>query len=150
MAGRPFKLLHVQVVPRKLDEVFAFFSRAENLETITPGWLHFRILSIAPQPVQKGTVIHYALRMRGLRWTSEITAWEPPNKFVDVQLRGPYKLWHHTHRFIAQGDSTRIEDEVLYDLPLGILGRLAHAVMVKRDVDKIFAYRQAKIHELFG
>ena len=152
MSQQPYTFLSSQLVPRKLDEVFAFFSRAENLETITPPWLHFKILSIAPQPVQKGTIIKYALSMRGmpLRWTTEITEWEPPNRFVDFQSRGPYKLWHHTHRFIAQGDSTRIEDEVRYQLPLGFLGRIAHFVMVKRDVTRIFAYREQKIRELFG
>jgi hypothetical protein len=138
-------------VPRKLDEVFSFFARAENLEVLTPGWLHFTILDIAPQPVQKGTLIHYALRMRGLplRWTSEITEWDPPNRFVDLQLRGPYRLWHHTHRFIAEGDATRIVDEVLYELPLGILGRAAHRLLVKRDLEEIFAFREAKIREIF-
>jgi ligand-binding SRPBCC domain-containing protein len=152
MSQQPFTFFSAQLVPRKVDEVFAFFSRAENLQTITPPWLHFKILSITPQPVQVGTVIEYALRMRGLplRWTTEITEWEPPNRFVDFQSRGPYKLWHHTHRFIAQGDSTLIEDEVRYQLPLGILGRMAHSLLVKRDVTRIFAYREEKIRELFG
>lgn len=90
--------------------------------------------------------------MRGLplRWTSKITEWEPPNRFVDFQVRGPYKLWHHTHRFIAEGSSTRIIDEVLYELPLGPFGRLAHRLMVKRDVRNIFAFREEKIRALFG
>jgi ligand-binding SRPBCC domain-containing protein len=148
----PYKLVNEQVVPRPLDEVFSFFSRAENLATITPDFLHFKILSIAPQPVQVGTLITYSLRVRGLplRWTSKITEWEPPNRFVDFQVRGPYKLWHHTHRFIAKGSSTRIIDEVLYELPLGPFGRLAHRLMVKRDVRNIFAFREEKIRALFG
>ena len=138
-------------MPRKLDEVFSFFARAENLEVLTPDWVHFKILDVAPQPVQEGTLIHYALRVRGLplRWTSEIVDWDPPNRFVDLQLRGPYKLWRHTHRFIAVGDATRIVDEVLYQLPLGVLGRVARRLFVQRDLEKIFAFREAKIRDLF-
>ena len=146
-----YRLLREQVVPRRLDEVFAFFSQAENLEAITPEWLRFKVLRVHPKPVQQGTLIDYKLRLRGisLRWTSRIVEWEPPHKFVDLQVRGPYKLWHHTHRFAAEGESTRIADEVLYELPLGVLGRLAHWVMARRDVEKIFDYRAAKIRSLF-
>ena len=116
-----------------------------------PDWVRFKILDVAPQPVQKGTLIHYALRVRGLplRWTSRIVDWAPPNRFVDLQLRGPYKLWRHTHRFIAVGDATRIVDEVLYQLPLGVLGRVARRLFVQRDLEKIFAFREVKIRELF-
>jgi ligand-binding SRPBCC domain-containing protein len=151
MNEKGYTFLHVQAVPRKLDEVFSFFARAENLEVLTPDWVHFKILAVAPQPVQRGTRIHYALRMRGLplRWTSEILDWDPPNRFVDLQLRGPYKLWRHTHRFIAEGDATRIVDEVLYQLPLGVLGRVARLLFVQRDLEKIFAFREAKIRDLF-
>ena len=150
--NQPYQLVHEQLVPSPLDQVFAFFSRTENLETITPDWLHFKILSVDPQPVQTGTLINYELRMRGLplRWTSKIIEWDPPHKFVDFQVRGPYKLWRHTHRFLAEDQSTRIVDEVVYALPLGPLGRLAHRLMVKRDVEKIFAFREEKIRALFG
>lgn len=152
MPGAPYKLVHEQLVPRRLAEVFDFFSRAENLEILTPAFLHFKIVSINPQPVQRGTLITYKLRIHGmpLRWTSKIRDWNPPTQFVDVQTRGPYRLWHHTHRFIAEGDSTRIIDEVIYDLPFGLLGKIAHAVMVRSDVEKIFQYREMKIRELFG
>lgn len=148
----PYKLVREQLVPLEVEQVFSFFSRAENLEALTPAWLNFKILSANPQPVQKGTMIHYKLRLRGvpLRWTTEILEWNPPFGFVDFQLSGPYKLWHHTHRFIAEGQNTRIVDEVLYDLPFGPLGKLAHAITVKRDVEKIFGFRQKKIRELFG
>jgi ligand-binding SRPBCC domain-containing protein len=152
MANQPYRLLHEQLVRRPLEEVFEFFARAENLETLTPEWLNFKIDTIKPEPVQKGTLINYKLRVRGLplRWTSEIQEWNPPTSFVDLQTRGPYKLWHHTHRFIAEGNNTRIIDEVLYALPFGPLGRIAHALMVKSDVEKIFNYRELKIRELFG
>jgi ligand-binding SRPBCC domain-containing protein len=152
MAGQPYKLVHEQLVPRKLEDVFEFFSRAENLETLTPDWLNFKVVSIHPQPVQKGTLINYKLRVRGLplRWTSGIREWNPPSQFVDFQARGPYKLWQHTHRFIAEGNSTRIVDEVLYSLPFGPVGRIAHALMAKSDIEKIFRYREMKIRELFS
>ena len=152
MANQPYRLRHEQIVPRPLEEVFEFFARAENLETLTPEWLNFKIESVNPRPVQKGTLISYELRVRGLplRWTSEIQEWNPPTRFVDLQIRGPYKLWHHTHTFIAEGNNTRIIDEVLYDLPFGPLGKIAHTLMVKSDVEKIFRYREMKIRELFG
>jgi ligand-binding SRPBCC domain-containing protein len=152
MAGQIYKLVHEQLVPRKLEEVFDFFSRAENLETLTPDFMHFKIVSVSPQPVQKGTLIKYKLRVRGLplHWTSEIREWNPPTQFVDFQTRGPYKLWHHTHRFIAEGNNTRIMDEVVYDLPFGPLGKIAHSILVRSDVEKIFRYREMKIRKLFA
>ena len=147
-----FVLRAEQCVPRPLDEVFEFFSKAENLGELTPEWLHFRIIEVTPGPMRKGTRIRYALRWRifPIRWTTEITEWEPPLRFVDVQLKGPYKLWHHEHRFVAEGSGTRIFDEVRYQLPFGVLGRLAHAVKVRHDVEGIFAYRREAIEKLFG
>jgi ligand-binding SRPBCC domain-containing protein len=146
----PFRLHREQLVPRPIHEVFEFFSRAENLQAITPEWLNFEIL-VNPPPVRKGTLIDYKLRLHGLplRWQSEVVEWDPPHTFVDVQVRGPYKLWHHTHRFVAEGNSTRIVDEVRYQLPFGMLGALAHRLMVRRDVEKIFSFRQQKIASLF-
>lgn len=141
-----------QYVPRPLHEVFDFFSKAENLEQLTPKWLNFRILSVEPTPVQKGTLINYSLRWRifPIRWTTEIIEWEPPNRFVDIQLKGPYKLWHHEHRFVAEGTGTRIMDEVRYLLPFGFLGSIAHSLKVKKDVETIFAYRTEVVNRLFG
>jgi ligand-binding SRPBCC domain-containing protein len=152
MASSPYKLFREQVVPRPLKQVFDFFSRAENLEQITPPWLSFKVLRVDPEPVQRGTLIHYRLKLRGLplRWTSEIILWEPPHQFADVQVRGPYKLWHHTHSFVEEGAGTRITDEVLYKLPFGPIGKLAHWAAVRRDVERIFAYREEKVRSLFA
>ena len=148
----PFVFCAEQFVPRPLDEVFEFFSKAENLEQLTPKWLNFRILSVDPSPVQKGTLIKYSLRWRifPIRWTTEIIEWDPPYRFVDLQLKGPYKLWHHEHRFVAEGNGTRITDEVQYLLPFGPLGSIAHALKVKKDVETIFAYRTKVVGQLFG
>ncbi len=148
----PFIFHAEQLVPRPLAEVFEFFSRAENLEQLTPKWLNFRILSVEPVPVRKGTLMRYSLRWRifPIRWTSEVIEWEPPYRFVDVQRKGPYKLWHHEHRFVAESNGTGITDEVRYLLPLGVFGSMAHKLKVKKDVETIFAYRTEVVNRLFG
>lgn len=145
-------LTFTQDVRRNLPEVFAFFSQAENLETLTPDWLRFKILDVTPTPIRRGTLIRYHLRVHGipLRWTSEIVEWEPPHRFVDLQLRGPYKLWRHEHRFEAIDGGTRITDTVNLALPLSVIGDLAFKMMVRSDVEKIFAFRRDKIEMLFG
>ena len=152
MADKTYTLSFAQHVPRPLAEVFDFFSRAENLEVLTPPWLNFKILGVEPQPVQQGTLIHYSLRVHGipLRWTSEIVEWEPPHRFVDLQLRGPYKLWRHEHRFEARDSGTLISDTVNLALPLGLLGQIAYRIKVKSDVQEIFAFRENKIRSLFN
>jgi ligand-binding SRPBCC domain-containing protein len=139
-------------VPRPIDAVFEFFSKAENLQQLTPPWLHFRILSVDPAPIRRGTLLRYSLRWRifPVRWTSEIVEWEPPYRFVDVQREGPYKLWHHEHRFAAEGKGTRITDEVEYLLPFGVVGAMAHSLKVRKDLEGIFAYRNRAVQRLFG
>jgi len=108
--GSWFKLQRELVVTASRNEVFSFFSDAYNLDRITPSFLRFRILSLRPIAMRVGTRIEYALRVHGvpLRWTSEITVWDPPFRFVDVQLRGPYRRWHHEHRFEDLGNSTSV------------------------------------------
>jgi len=152
VAAQPYTFRAEQFVPRPLDEVFDFFSRAENLQQLTPPWLHFRILSVDPQPIEKGTLIRYSLRWRifPIRWTTEIVEWNPPYGFVDLQLKGPYKLWHHQHCFFSEGIGTRIVDEVQYRLPFGVFGRMAHAVKVHQDIQGIFDYRKHAVEERFG
>jgi len=152
MADKTYTIAFTQQVARPLPDVFNFFSRAENLEALTPPWLNFKILKAEPQPVQQGTLIHYSLRVHGipLRWTSEIVEWEPPYRFVDLQLRGPYKLWRHEHRFEACQGGTLISDTINLALPLGFLGRLAYKIKVESDVQEIFAFREQKIRSLFG
>lgn len=140
-----------QWVPRPLAEVFEFFSNAKNLEILTPPWLKFRILAV-PIAIEPGTRIRYRIGWHGLPmgWTTEILEWSPPHQFVDLQLSGPYKLWHHTHRFESARGGTKLTDVVRYALPMGPFGEIAHKLWVKRDVERIFAYRQQKIEEMFG
>jgi ligand-binding SRPBCC domain-containing protein len=139
-------------IPRPLPAVFDFFSRPENLEQITPPWLRFRILTPPPIAMKKGAVIEYALRVRGfpMRWLTEIERWDPPHGFVDVQRKGPYRLWRHTHRFFEADGGTRIVDDVAYALPFGPLGSLVHRFQVARDVSKIFDYRTERVRSLVG
>ena len=152
MAVKTYTLSFAQQVARPLAEVFDFFSRAENLEALTPPWLNFKILDVKPQPVQQGTLINYSLRVHGipLRWTSEIVEWEPPHRFVDLQLRGPYKLWRHEHRFEPRDGGTLISDTISLALPLGVLGQMAYKIKVKSDVEEIFTFRKEKIRTLFS
>ncbi len=152
MASPTYTLTFTQNVPRELPEVFAFFSRAQNLEVITPSWLNFKILTVTPEPIQQGTLIHYSLRLHGipLLWTSKIIEWNPPHRFVDLQLRGPYKLWRHEHHFEALDDGTLITDTVTLALPFGILGQIAYKIKIRSDVQKIFAFREGKIRAFFG
>jgi len=141
-----------QWIPRPIGEVFAFFADARNLEEITPPWLGFRILSMDSRSASESTEIRYRLRLHGMpiRWRTEIRHWDAPYRFVDVQRSGPYKLWHHTHRFEGHGGSTRMIDVVRYTLPFGILGRIVHALKVRGDVRRIFDYRRQRIQELFA
>jgi ligand-binding SRPBCC domain-containing protein len=140
-----------QWIPRPVDEVFAFFSDARNLEEITPSWLGFRILTPGRIRIAEGTRIRYRLRLHGIPvgWETEIRRWNPPDRFVDVQLRGPYQLWHHTHRFEPKDGGTLMTDTVRYRLPLGVIGRIVHHLEVRRDVERIFDYRAQRIQESF-
>jgi ligand-binding SRPBCC domain-containing protein len=141
-----------QFIPRPLDEVFPFFADASNLQALTPGFLHFRILTPQPIAIQTGTLIDYQIKLLGapLWWRTRIEAFDPPRQFVDVQLRGPYKLWHHTHEFEPTPDGTRMTDRVRYQLYLGPIGWAAHAFWVKRTLERIFDYRRQTIERLLG
>jgi ligand-binding SRPBCC domain-containing protein len=139
--------MHLQL-PR--PEVFAFFADAANLEAITPPELHFHITTPLPITMRKDAIIDYRLRLRGIpfSWRTRIAEWEPPLRFVDEQLRGPYALWEHTHTFTNAPDGgTLVQDTVRYQLPLGPLGRLA-LPLVRRDLSRIFGYREARVRQL--
>lgn len=139
-----------QLVPLPREAVFAFFSEPQNLEAITPPWLGFHIVGQSTAKIEEGTELTYSLRIHGLpvTWRSRIDEWRPNERFVDVQLKGPYAEWHHTHSFYDRGPDTLIRDEVRYRLPLGRLGHWIAGWYVASDVKKIFAYRNAKTAEL--
>jgi ligand-binding SRPBCC domain-containing protein len=135
-------------LPRPLPEVFAFFADACNLQALTPDWLDFSILTPAPILMRPGALIDYRLRLHGfrIRWQTEITAWEPPHRFVDEQRRGPYRLWVHEHHFEARDGGAEVRDIVRYAAPGG---RLVEWLFVRRDVERIFQFRREKLLALF-
>jgi ligand-binding SRPBCC domain-containing protein len=138
-------------VPQQIETTFAFFCRPENLQALTPDWLNFRIVE-CPMQLEKGSLIRYALgwRILPISWTTEITEWEPPLRFVDTQLSGPYRLWRHEHQFLAMGQGALIRDHVeyaLYGWPLSIP---IHHLIVRRDLDRIFDFRTARLEQLLG
>jgi ligand-binding SRPBCC domain-containing protein len=135
-------------LPRPLETVFPFFADAGNLESITPPWLRFQILTPLPISMRAGTLIEYRLRLHGiaLRWQTEITAWEPPYRFVDEQRRGPYRKWIHEHTFSGNCSGSEMRDFVRYIVPGGWL---ADSLFVRRQVRRIFEYRARKLREFF-
>jgi ligand-binding SRPBCC domain-containing protein len=137
-------------LPSDLQTVFAFFADAGNLEALTPSWLHFEILTPPPIALGTGIRVDYRLRLHGLplRWTSEITVWDPPRRFVDEQRRGPYRVWIHEHEFERLDDGrTRLRDRVRYAVPGGAL---VNRLFVAPDLDRIFRFRHARIRDLLG
>ncbi|UCF19022.1 MAG: SRPBCC family protein [Gemmatimonadota bacterium] len=136
-------------LPRPVEEVFEFFCDAGNLETITPPFLRFEILTPLPLTMRAGTLIDYRLRLRGIpvRWRTEITAWEPPTRFVDEQRRGPYRWWIHEHRFGERAGGTEMVDRVRYGVPGG---PLVNGLFVARDLRRIFEYRGREIERTYA
>lgn len=136
-------------IDRPINEVYAFFADAGNLERITPPELRFRILTPLPMEMKVGALIEYRLALFGVPfgWHTEISCWEPPHRFVDRQLAGPYRQWVHTHEFTSERNGTRMRDAVEYRLPLAPLGVIA-LPLVRRQLNRIFDYREATIQRL--
>jgi len=141
-----------QWIPQPVDKAFAFFREARNLETLTPDFLNFRIVGQSTDEIREGTKIDYRLRLHGLPfcWQSQITDWQPTARFADVQTRGPYAYWHHTHEFIEKNGGTLLRDRVIYKIPFGLPGELLGGPIVRKDLEKIFSYRQNQIEHIFG
>jgi ligand-binding SRPBCC domain-containing protein len=151
--GRVHILKREQRVELPIAKVFGFYGDARNLERITPPWLGFEVTTPGAIEMGIGTVIEYRLRLHGVsvRWRTRIKAWEPPRRFVDVQVKGPYSLWEHTHGFEADGlGATIIRDRVRYSIPFGPLGGLADRVLVRRDLRQIFDYRRDAVRRELG
>ena len=140
-----------QIIHRSLEETFAFFSDAHNLEKLTPAFLQFKILTPKPVPMHSGALIDYSLSLFGIpfKWQTLIEEWEPNIRFVDSQVKGPYALWHHTHTFKAlDQERTLMLDHVRYQLPMGVFGDLAQDLFVEATLKKIFAFRYEETERL--
>lgn len=140
-----------QWLPVPLERVFPFFADAVNLEAITPSWLKFRVVTPEPISMRVGQLIDYRLRVRGvpMAWQSEITAWDPPHRFVDEQRKGPYRRWHHEHMFMERAGGTVIVDRVEYAVPGGPFAPWIDTLFVQGDVRRIFEHRSRAIREIF-
>jgi ligand-binding SRPBCC domain-containing protein len=141
-----------QLLPRSPGEVFGYFADAANLEAITPPFLRFRIRTPLPVTMREGTLLEYELGLFGVpfRWLTRIDAFEPQRRFVDRQLRGPYRRWVHLHEFRAVAGGTEIRDRVDYEIGFGPFGRLAHALFVRRSLERIFEFRAAELAARFA
>jgi ligand-binding SRPBCC domain-containing protein len=142
-----------QRIDLPLAEVFDFYGDARNLERITPPWLGFEVTTPGPIEMGNGTLIEYRLRLHRVpvRWRTRIEVWEPPRRFVDMQVKGPYSLWEHTHEFEEDGPgATIVRDRVRYAIPFGPLDTLAERVLVRRDLRQIFDYRRDAVERELG
>ena len=139
-------------LPAPRERVFAFFADAHNLERITPRFLAFRVLNTEPIQLAAGAHIDYRLRLHGLplRWRTAITIWDPPTRFRDTQVRGPYREWVHTHDFEDEDEGTRVTDHVRYRLPgPPIASHIVNALLVGPDTRRIFEFRHTALAQAF-
>jgi hypothetical protein len=145
-----YRLERSQLIHQPIDQVFAFFADAGNLELITPQFLRFRILTPLPIHMRPGALIDYRLRLFHIpfHWRTRIETFVPPKRFIDVQVAGPYRRWRHLHEFLAVPEGTFVHDVVDYELSFGVLGMLAHALFVQRTLARIFDYRGKQIEEI--
>ncbi len=137
-------------VPQSVEKVFRFFSDEKNLERLTPPWLKFSVIGKSTPEMGEGTLIDYKLKIKGfpLKWQSRIEKWIPNESFVDIQVKGPYSRWEHTHSFEAMKGGTLVRDRVRYSLPGGFLGKAIAGKSVKRDLAEIFRYRKEQVRQL--
>ncbi|MEO8819542.1 MAG: SRPBCC family protein [Ginsengibacter sp.] len=151
---KTYYLKDEQFLPVDKYKAWDFFSSAENLAIITPPELGFKVLTdVKDKEIYEGMLIEYTvspLFKIPLHWKTEIAKVDKPNSFVDRQLKGPYKLWEHTHVLIEKENGTLMKDSVKYQLPFGILGRLAHALIVRKKLNHIFAYRRQILNQIFN
>ncbi|MBZ0180397.1 MAG: SRPBCC family protein [Melioribacteraceae bacterium] len=147
-----YNLYREQIVNKPLEEVFAFFEKPENLEVITPKWMKFKIKTPPPLIMKVGAEFDYKIDLMKipLKWKTIITEYAPPYKFVDVQKKGPYKKWIHTHTFETIGDKTKITDNVDYEIPAGILGSILNKIYIGKTLKAIFDFRETTINRMFN
>ncbi len=135
-----------------IDKTWGFFSAAENLALITPPWLKFEVTTPRPVRIEQDALIDYTIRQYGvpLKWRTKIIDWSPPRQFIDLQLRGPYALWLHQHTFAETAGGVACRDRVTYRLPVPLVGRMAHAAFVRRQLLEIFRFRRKAIAQHLG
>ena len=153
MSADTYRLSTWLWLPEPRERVFALFADAHNLERITPPFLQFRVLNTSPIVMGPCALIDYKLRLHGapIKWRTEITNWEPPVRFCDIQQRGPYSEWVHTHTFEEHDGGTMVRDEVRYRLPgPSFVTRIVNALIVAPDTRKIFEFRHDALCEAFG
>lgn len=140
-----------QFIDRPLGDVFAFFADANNLQRITPAWLRFEMVTPAPVEMRAGARIDYRIRLHHVPivWKTLIREWDPPHRFVDAQIQGPYRVWEHTHEFAAVSNGALVRDVVEYELPAGWLGEVVRRLFVARDIAAIFDHRRAALSDVF-
>ena len=150
--GMYYELTDHFVVKSTLADTWAFFGDAMNLPKITPPWMGFHVLTPAPIDMHTGTLIDYKVKVMGLpvKWRTRIIDWSPPRQFIDLQLRGPYTLWHHQHTFEQVDDGTACTDRVTYKVPAGGIGRLMNRFLIRKQLKEIFEYRSKIIDQTFG
>ncbi len=138
-------------VPYSIESVFSFFSDEENLELLSPSWIHFKKIEKSSESIQRGTKIDYKLKIKGIsfRWQSLISLWQPPTYFVDEQIRGPYSYWYHDHKFKDVRGGTLIIDQVTYKVPFGLFGDLFFSSWIKKSIIKIFQFRKKRMSIIF-
>jgi ligand-binding SRPBCC domain-containing protein len=150
---KPHSIVRKTIIKRPLEEVFQFFSKAENLNLLTPPELEFKILTPLPIKMRAGALIDYRIKLNGIpfKWKTKISTWNPPHQFIDEQIKGPYVRWHHTHSFKDLGDGrTEMIDRVEFLSPGWILEPIINALFIEKRVAQIFKYREQKLTEIFG
>ena len=148
---KPHTLIKHTEINKPITEVFDFFGKAENLNELTPPDLHFNIITPLPIAMKAGTIIDYKIRLGiiPMKWKTLISAWEPPFRFVDEQLSGPYVTWIHEHKFEYSGQKTKMTDTIQYVAPGLFLEPIVHNLFIKSKVNQIFEYREKRLKELF-
>jgi len=147
-----YSLKRKQFIKLPIEKVFDFFSKPENLEKITPSSLSFKIITPIPIDMSKGALIDYTIKLffYPVHWRTIISDYNPPYSFIDQQIKGPYKFWHHSHEFKEVNDGVEIIDNVKYSVPFGVVGRLAHKIWIRNELNKIFDYRMKIINDLIN
>jgi ligand-binding SRPBCC domain-containing protein len=147
-----FELTDCFEVAANIDHTWKFFGSADNLPLITPPWLKFKLQENNPRAIEQDSILNYTISWMGLpvKWQTRIVEWSPPNQFIDLQVRGPYALWHHQHTFTPTEQGTACRDRVIYQLPIPVIGPLVHEMIVRKQLLEIFRFRRRVIGERLG